>query len=172
MAVFDKAFEYVLENEGVYSDHPLDRGGKTAYGITEIAANAHHCPQHQFGLKISDITRDLARHIYFNDYWKFSDIKNEKVAIKLFDIAVNVGKVGMAYVLQRALKACGENIKVDGIFGTKTEFAANKVPEFKLLNALSVQLARYYVNIVQRDPKQIVFLEGWIVRAVRLPDSE
>ena len=35
MSDYNRAFEYAVGNEGGYSDHPADRGGKTKYGITE-----------------------------------------------------------------------------------------------------------------------------------------
>jgi DnaJ-class molecular chaperone len=35
---FDKAFEHLIINEGVYSNDPMDKGGKTIYGI----ASSYH----------------------------------------------------------------------------------------------------------------------------------
>ncbi len=37
----DQLVDALIEREGGYVDHPLDRGGVTNFGITEAVARAH-----------------------------------------------------------------------------------------------------------------------------------
>jgi lysozyme family protein len=58
--------------EGVWSNHPGDKGGKTMYGITEVRFH-EWLKSNRFPLRpVRTITRDEALAIFFEGYWKGS----------------------------------------------------------------------------------------------------
>lgn len=111
MDIFDKALDFVLEMEGVYTNDRQDPGGTTKYGISS-RAYPH--------LDIENITLDDARALYIRDYWKGSGAKvadiSPELAMIMFDTAVNMGTEYSIRLLQRIL-----HIKEDGIFGPITK---------------------------------------------------
>jgi lysozyme family protein len=165
MNKFDKAFQEIIAIEGGLVNDKNDRGGLTKYGISQKAF-----PK----VDIRNLTIDGAKKIYFENYWKTGSINldqyDEKNAIELFDIAVNMGVATSAKTLQNALNLMNRNqkdfpdLKVDGNAGEKTFKAysiVNKEILFKVLNGL--QFSRY-VSIVERDPTQESFFNGWMKR--------
>jgi lysozyme family protein len=117
MADFTQAVEIVMRREGGFSDEPADRGGKTMYGIS----------QRQYpDLDIGNLTEEQAREIYRRDYWQdeFNEIALQKIAEKLFDGAVNLGKATSVRLLQQALCDIQFTVTIDGRFGAQTLLAA------------------------------------------------
>jgi lysozyme family protein len=167
---FDIAFNRVIDNEGGYVNNPDDRGGETNFGISK-KAYPH--------LDIKEITEAQAEKIYFADYWlknQCNRIENESLAIKLFDMSVNLGVKQAALLLQRAAKAT-DNLPLleDGIIGEKTLFAVNSLTndiENKvvfdrnngLLCAFKAECASFYRNLASKDESQKRFLDGWLKR--------
>jgi lysozyme family protein len=162
MADFTQAVEIVMRREGGFSDEPADRGGKTMYGIS----------QRQYpDLDIGNLTEEQAREIYRRDYWQdeFNEIALQKIAEKLFDGAVNLGKATSVRLLQQALCDIQFTVTIDGRFGAQTLLAVNLACQNHtkpLLDAWRSRQARYYVDIVLKDETQLVFLDGWLKRAV------
>ena len=157
--IFNKAIEIVFKNEGEYSNNSNDSGGETKYGISKSAYP---------NLDIKDLTKDKAREIYFQDYFKKSSahlIVDEDLAIKFFDLVVNLGQVQATKNLQRALKIFSPNIKDDGILGSLTLNAINslnKLQSFGLLCSLKTETAYFYKSIA--TGKNAIFLKGWLNR--------
>jgi lysozyme family protein len=86
----------------------------------------------------------------------------------MFDASVNHGPGGAAKLLQRALNALGETLKVDGAIGGQT-FAAIARYETKALAAqYLVERRALFHRIVARDASQGVFLKGWLNRVTDL----
>ena len=157
MPDFESAVSYVLANEGINSNDPADKGGRTRFGITEHEAAAH-------GLDVVTLTLDQAKAIYRKDYWCFDAIADRRVATKLLDMAINMG-VGTA--IRLAQTAVG--VKVDGVLGPATITAINGTsPETMLANLVEASVRRY-IEIVLRDRSQLVFLRGWANRATKIP---
>jgi lysozyme family protein len=100
--------------------------------------------------------------VYRLDYWKFDAIHDARLAIKLFDIVVNIGE-GIR-VIQRAAM-----VKADGIYGPRTEAALLRLDAETAIERLCEALADHYVAVCLRDPSQLEFLKGWMRRAVRRP---
>lgn len=96
---FEKAFEYILKYEGSkYVNDPKDRGGETKFGISRRS--------YRF-IDIKDLTEKDAKKIYYCDFWMkgpFEGIKDEALAIKLFDCTVNMGAKQANKLLQRSLR--------------------------------------------------------------------
>lgn len=161
--------QYAIENEGAYSNNPKDKGGETFWGISAYARKAHRCPEHPNGLTAADFTRlhpaesrDLAKHVYRLDYWRFDAITDARLAIKLFDVVVNVGD-GIR-VIQRAAM-----VTTDGIYGPRTEASLLRLDPETAIERLCESLADHYVGICLSDHSQLTFLKGWMRRAVRRP---
>ncbi len=82
---FEKAFDYMIQNEGGYVSNKNDPEGETKWGISKRSYP---------NIDIKNLTMERAKKIYYCDFWvkgKFEEIRDERVAIKLFDLAVNVG---------------------------------------------------------------------------------
>ena len=156
---FLKAFEYLMYHEGGYVNDKQDAGGETRYGISKRSY-----PQ----LDIKSLTRDQARQIYFVDFWmkaKCEQIDDENIATKFFDLAVHTGIPQAVKLIQRALRAAGEQVAEDGIIGPITLSAINKADPTDLLAALKSEAAGLYRLIAQANPSQQKFINGWLNRA-------
>ena len=164
MANFEKAFEKVLKFEGGYVNDPVDRGGETNWGITKkVARNAGYRGE------MKDLTVEDAKKIYRQNYWsiiKLDQIKDDSIAIKAFDIAVNMGTGTAIRLLQKAYNILNqETITVDGIVGPQTLSAINNYKHKKdLFHLLNVLQARRYIKIVENDESQKRFIRGWLKR--------
>ena len=157
--LFERAIEVVLAHEGeTYTEHPNDRGGATKFGISQ-----HWNP----GVNIRELARQEAIEIYWERHWQGRGYERlpEKLAIKLFDLAVNLGESTAVTCIQRALLACGTRVAIDGRLGPETCEAARGADESSLLAALRSEAAGEYRLRVARGVNQRVFREGWLRRA-------
>ena len=158
---FEKAFEYIIQNEGGYVFEKNDSGGETKFGITNRSYPS---------LNIRDLTFEDAKKIYYRDFWqkgKFEEIDDEKVATQVFDLSVNLGIRSAVTVLQRALRSVGETVQEDGLMGPETLLATLNSDPRCLLAAIKSEAAGYYRQIVAKNPSQQKFLKGWLNRAYR-----
>lgn len=162
MADFTKAVDLVMQHEGGYADVAQDRGGKTNYGIS----------QKQYpDLDLASLTREQAIELYRRDYWQpeFDKIAMQKMADKLFDSSVNMGSSTAIRLLQQALNDIRFTVTVDGRFGAQTLQGLNLACQShakRLLDAWRARLSRHYVDLVLQDRTQLIFLDGWLRRAV------
>lgn len=95
---FPEAFARVIGEEGAYSNDSRDAGGETKFGISK---RAH--PE----LDIAALTLDDARAIYRAEYWDAHRLGElpDRIAVAVFDGAVNSGPRAAIAWLQRALGA-------------------------------------------------------------------
>ena len=157
---FTQIIDNSLKNEGEYVNNPSDKGAETKFGISKRSY-----PE----LNIKNLTLEQAKAIYKRDFWDnqpYKNIENISIAGRVFDMSNNMGTRQAAILLQRALRACGnKDIIDDGIIGPATLNAAN-ITSIKLLTvALKSESAGFYRGLVASNPKQIVFLKGWLNRA-------
>ena len=155
---FEKAVSLVLKHEGGYVSDPDDPGGETKYGISKRSYP---------NLDIENLTEEEAKKIYYEDYWKpnrYEEIEYEPLAVKLFDIAVNIGPRRANRLLQLALNDIGELVDVDGIIGPQTLSAVNSVSGDFLLRAFVIEAGHYYIETALRVPRLRKFLYGWLFR--------
>jgi len=155
---FDRAIQYVLDNEGGFSDDPNDHGGATRYGVTQSEAARH-------GFDVHTLTVDQAKSIYRTDYWHYDGVADQNIATKLLDMAVNMGDVTTVKIVQGI---CG--VPKDGVIGPATLAAINTSSKLTL-DALRSACVRRYARIVAADPTQSVFLVGWMERALKVPSA-
>lgn len=158
---FEKAFNYVIKNEGGFVNDPADPGGKTKYGISQ-RSYPH--------LKIESLTLEKAKEIYFCDFWikgKFEEIDEPIIAAQLFDFAINSGIKPSIIAVQRALRCQDINVQEDGIWGPETNSGIKKSDKRLLLASLKSEIAGYYRLLAVKNPSLKKFLGGWLNRAYR-----
>ena len=66
--------------------------------------------------------------------------------------------------VQRILNLNGENLKPDGVFGTKTLDAMHRADKEWLIDQILIDRYNWYRKVVQRDRIQIEHYRGWIKR--------
>lgn len=130
---FETAVQFIIEQEGGYTDNPRDPGGETKYGISR-----RQYPR----LDIANLTESDAWGIYRKDYWDklHCDELPQGLDLAVFDAGVNQGPSAAAQMLQIALK-----MPVDGIIGPVTIKAAQNTPGI-LTEFLARRMMRYAFN--------------------------
>jgi lysozyme family protein len=155
MSDFTTAVLATLAWEGGYVWNPVDPGGSTNFGI----AQADHP-----GIDIRDLTKEQAIAIYQAEYWNplYSQIADQGVANKLFDLGVNEGTKTAVLMLQRALAYIETGpIVTDGVFGAQTLAATNAADPQKLLAEIRARAVANYCQICASNPSQVGFALGW-----------
>jgi len=121
--IFDYAMGVLLKWEGGYVNHPLDPGGATNHGITHKTLAQWRGVKKVSKAEVKALTKKEAGDIYYNNYWlkAYCDKVPAKLAICMFDCAVNQGVGVSTRVLQHVLK-----VKKDGVIGPNTLRALEK----------------------------------------------
>lgn len=159
---FDYCLRFVLDREGGYSDHKSDRGGATNFGITQKTYDASRQEAGVLTRPVFSITANEVTAIYRLRYWNVAKcgLLAEPLDLYVFDSAVQHGPARAVKLLQRAL-----GVADDGQLGPKTigalheEIAAGQLPEL-CRNFLAIR-QDFYDDIVDADPTQQKFAEGW-----------
>ena len=177
MAEFRLAIQTVLKHEGGLVDDPDDAGGITNWGISMRWLRRSGLTRVSLGFgtgritkaDVRRITRAQAIDIYRAYFWRdYGDVNIQALATKLLDTAVNVGHRRAHRLIQKALRAAGRPVKIDGILGPRTLAWVNspKTDPKKLLKEFRAQQACYYARVVLSKPKKKKYLQGWMRRAV------
>lgn len=159
----------IIRREGGFVDHPADRGGPTRYGITHKTL-ARYLGHEVTREDVQSLSRELAAEIYKRSYYLEPRIDALPTSTRsfLFDSAVNHGQRRAIKFLQQVLNAAGFGpLGVDGLAGPKTRHHAEKAEDTMgpwLLAALAEERRMFYRLIVERDPSQRVFFNGWMKR--------
>ena len=88
-------------------------------------------------------------------------MKNCPLAFQVSDIAYNSGARGSTKILQRAINDLGGNIAEDGAIGSKTIAAANSLSAPDLYRKVREHRWMFYEAIMQNNPSQEKFRNGW-----------
>jgi lysozyme family protein len=136
---FATAVKHVLLSEGGFTDHPLDPGRETMYGITKAVAK-----EAGYAGDMRQLPLDLAKKIYKAQYWDKVRADELPPAIRyaVFDAAVNSGIRQSTIWLQRALK-----VTDDGVIGPKTLAAAHAAQPDALRMRILAQRLRFLTNL-------------------------
>ena len=137
---------------GEYVYDARDPGGETNFGISKRSY-----PR----VNIRDLTRDDAVAIYRRDFWDASncDALPAKLAVALFDCAVNQGPGIAPVFLQKALGATP-----DGVIGPKTLAAVDGAD----VDALLIQFISWRLRRYAFTANASTYMRGWSVRILRL----
>lgn len=150
MIAFNKAVEFVLQHEGLYSNDSKDPGGETKFGISK-----HAYPD----IDIKNLTRAQAIDIYKRDYWdKLPDELPEAVQCVLFDCAVNTGIGRAIRLLQSAVK-----VTPDGKWGKFSQSALNRMTINDVISSLAIERIMFYSALSTFNR----FGKGWVSRTVQ-----
>ena len=161
----------IVKLEAGYVDNPHDKGGPTNWGITEKVARAHG-----YTGRMKDLPQSKAREIYLQTYWygpRIAELASVSpdVAWEVFEAGVNLGTGTGIKFLQRALNAFNKmqtiylDLKVDGVFGSKTLKA---LAEPVLLKALNCLQGAYYLELAESRETDETFVFGWINKRIAL----
>jgi lysozyme family protein len=166
MSEFDWAFCYTQDNEGwdAESNDPDDRGGYTRYGIAQ-----KFWPE----VDVKNLDEEGAKNFYRTRFWdalQLDKLNDPRVAIKVFDTAVNMGNQWGGKMLQMALNDYNDayGLTVDGRIGPRTIEAANKADGDAVLLFMVNRLIDRYTELANIG-NNMKFKKGWITRARRLP---
>lgn len=175
----DTLIDELIDREGGYVDHPADRGGPTAFGITEAVARSGG-----YQGVMRNLARSFAAKIYRRRYWhapRFDAVGEHAPAIaaELFDTGVNMGPKIAAGFLQRSLNALNRgardyaDITVDGQIGPATlaalrGFLKHRGPasEAVLLKAIEALQGERYLRLAESRPANEAFLYGWLANRI------
>lgn len=171
----EKAIKLVGIAEGKWTNDPRDSGGITACGLArnknpdlDIWKTIDKYLNRGLSLaQIEKICRDdksfmrQVYSIYVGRYWNTAhcDDMPKKLKYPVFSCSVNCGHMWAIKLLQRAA-----GIKSDGIFGRNTWLACKYQNTNELCDKFYDCWIAYYKAIVKNNPKQQVFLKGWLNR--------
>ena len=162
--VFREAVAGVLADEGGAVHDPDDPGGETKYGISKRSYPA---------VDIASLTKEQAIAIYHRDWWdaygleRLVAVDRPACAGKLLNLGVNMGMTHAVRCLQRAVRACQQPVKEDGLLGTQTINALTYAPEASVLAAFRSEAAGHYRLLMATVPKLRKYETGWLGRAYR-----
>lgn len=146
----------ILDREGGYAHHPLDRGGETAFGISQAAY-----PE----LVIKTLTRAQAYAIYEQDYIHrpgLDKITDPALLAQVADFAIHSGSRTALQHLQRLMGMT----EIDGIMGPDTLAALQAADPQQLNTELVKARCLYLARLCVATPSQLAFLAGWLTRAL------
>lgn len=154
------AIDRLIEVEGgeKFTNNPLDRGGPTKFGITQ-KTYSNFLGRPATVEDVKNMPRSHAYAIYKAEYWDKiggDQIKLYPIAYAIFDQAVNRG---VSTAVKQAQEVVG--VKADGLAGSGTLNAINAISERDFLNRYLQKSLDAYQRIVDRDPTQNVFINGW-----------
>lgn len=186
---FNRAIRVVLAHEGGFVNDPDDPGGATNWGISlRWLINAGEIDLDGDGFHDFDMDRDGdldiddiaalseadACKIYRLKFWEpycFGQLP-DSIAIKTFDLAVNMGHRQAFKLLQRACRANNLDIVDDGVIGPKTLAAIDQIARvndgalvYGHYTALRSEAAGFYRSLAAQKPTLEKYLKGWLRRA-------
>jgi lysozyme family protein len=173
---FDISLLNVLKYEGKFVNNPLDKGGPTNLGIT-LSTLKSFFEDYDYGdldgdgdVDIDDIkqldTQEETSPVYKKYYWDRLklDYIPSGIDFLLFDFGVNSGPKNAVKILQKSLNNQGCNLEVDGVLGNNTISNISLADKNLLIKDMLDERKFFYLGIVENNPKQGVFLKGWLNR--------
>lgn len=150
-ATFEFAVQFVLREEGGYSNDPNDPGGETNFGISK---------RYHPNLDIKALTVNDATDIYRTEYWLKYQCNNipAPLSVILLDSLVNPGTDAAIRCLQEAFKL----LPADGVMGPNTLRMAQRAV-LSDVDRFTIKRIRYYMS----RPGFAMYGDGWLARAVR-----
>ena len=164
-----EALDYLLEEEGGWSNHPSDRGGATFNGVTQATYDDWRVRVKKVSKQsVRKATAEEIKELYDVMYWRAArcDRLPWPISYLVFDASVNSGPSRGVRWMQAGL-----GLEQDGQVGPASIAAAQKVvDEGSAKGLLSIVDARveFLARLVQRTPSQAAFLLGWWRRTQRV----
>lgn len=175
MADYNTVIPLTLKYEGGWSNHPNDTGGATMYGVSLAFAQSTNDPMfdldHDGVITANDIkmlTKDIAiagfKKYFWDKPYALDACPSDKKAFVVFDAAVNNGSGNATKFIQRACRALGTELTIDGAYGTKTQAAFMEAPVDDFCKKFMEYREAFFRQIAENRPSQRVFLKGWLNR--------
>jgi len=179
MSSFNLAFEHTLGDEGGYSNHPSDRGGETMWGITIAVAR-----DYGYSGNMREMPIETAKEIYRKRYWNKLNLDevnklSPALALKLFDMGVNMGQARAGLFLQTALNVFNKqetlyaDVAEDGDIGRNTITALRAyyakrgaLGEKVILRAANCLQGAFYIDISRNRKANEDFTFGWFANRI------
>ncbi len=165
---FLKALDYVLPNEGPYSNDPDDPGGPTCHGII-LTEYEDFLGKMLTPDDVKNMSLDTARAIYLKKFWNpihgdayLSDAK----ATAIFDTAVNKGLGGCKSILNDVFKNSFQGEA--WVYGSDLIARVNLDSDGTFLGAMTAEVENHIEAKIAHNPKLAKFRNGWRNRAQRL----
>ncbi len=158
-SVWDAAIEFVLSQEGGYTNDPNDSGGETNFGISRKSYP---------DLELKNLTVDQAKEIYRRDYWSPCRCDNLPwpYSLAVFDMAVNQGVGTAIKTLQETF-----GVAADGIIGPMTmEAIAKAGSDPRKVKLFLARRLTVYARLMAANPKLLVFARPWSFRVIALAE--
>lgn len=155
------ALIFTLAWEGGFTNHPLDPGGATNFGVIQSRYDEYRKLKKLKTQSVKFITKAEYEEIYDKYYWDpvRAQYLSGPLGLSLFDTAVNLGVGGALSRLQSSMKL--------PVTGTWTKNISDKIHDSNQLdiaiNICKLRVAKRYARVKQR-PDQVVFLKGWLNR--------
>jgi len=153
--------QFTKKWEGGFSNHPNDNGGATMAGVTMATFQRYRA---EMGLPaptvndLKNITNAEWQAIFDRYYWnavKASQVSNQRNACVLVCWVWGSGVSGGVKSFQKFA-----GITQDGVVGSQTINALNNADFWALCN----HRENFFYSIVNNNPSQKVFLNGWLNR--------
>lgn len=155
------ALIFTLSWEGGFTDHPLDPGGATNFGVIQSRYDEYRKFKKLKTQSVKFITKAEYTEIYDKYYW--DPVRAQyllgHLGLVLFDTAVNMGVAGAIRRLQMSMK-----LPVTGKWTQNISDNIHQADQFELAKSIcKLRIAKRYARVKQR-PDQVVFLRGWLNR--------
>lgn len=164
---FNYVYQQIRSHEGGYVFHPNDKGGETYGGI---ARNIH---PNWGGWRHIDAAKPLNRYdtveaveFHVKDWYLtiwvqegFENIEDKNLALNLFDFRIHSSPKTVSKLTSRVLENFGckpTRVKRDWIDGR-----FNRVEPREFVTKLKKQRLYLFNYLVDKNPDQRVFLDGW-----------
>jgi lysozyme family protein len=168
-------FAWVVEREGsAFTDHPLDKGGPTRWGITAAAlAEDRGVDLQTAALQVAALSEASARDFYRRKYVDhphlvLREVRPFAAALVVMDGAVLFGRTRAARWAQEATRGL---LNVDGRLGPVSRAAIEAVDRHVWLARVQAFRADRHVDRCLDEPSQLVFLKGWLRRTCHLAEA-
>lgn len=175
--LFDMYIKATFLKEGgeKYTNNPLDRGGPTKWGITEVRARASG-----YNGEMVDLPYEVAYNIYQTSFWlepQFDQITVmfRRLGAYMLDTGINCGPHVPAMWLQRSLNVLNgqgklwPDVAVDGAAFRMTRFALSKFLIQRgeegrriMLDMMEAMAGVRYIELAEKNQTQEAFEFGWL----------
>jgi predicted peptidoglycan binding protein len=167
-ASYDVAFEWLMDSEDPARDcRAIEDAPPGAMAISGINSYMFPTTFHRLlAFPPSKRMPEVSR-FYRGYFWEPSllpQFESDEIAKRFFDASVNMGSQTATKLLQTAL---GGSLVVDGVMGMDTLQAVNAELPGVIVRAFQDARAQHYRDIVEGNPADEKYLEGWLRRAER-----
>jgi lysozyme family protein len=167
---FDILTNIAIEHEGGFSNHKLDPGGPTMFGISTGTWGRY--AKRDLGVEpttenLRKITIDDAKIIYRNNFWSgkgHERMSSIKLALMTYDWSITSGTSGNA-VREFLTERYALHISAHGGWTNALADSLSSLDDQHLLyKEISLLRRRFYLKLTIKNKKLEAFLDGWNAR--------